>query len=73
MGLDDRIENAPNPRIQARRMFARGDAVGDIANALGFGCAEILEWIFPRPMSRPPRQLITGTILTLSQILKGEQ
>ena len=73
MSLEDRIENAPNPRVKARRMFARGDDIDDIANALGFGRAEILEWMLPRTMSRPPRLLLTGTIQTLSQILKGEK
>lgn len=70
MSLDDRINNAPNPTIKARRMRARGDSVDSIAAALRVDTDTVVEWLTPRPMSRPKRGLVAGIVSTFKDFFK---
>jgi hypothetical protein len=63
--LDDRINSARTPQLKARRMRARGDSIDDIAEALSVDYWQVVEWLEPRPTSRPKPQLVAGILHSL--------
>jgi hypothetical protein len=69
MSLDDRINNAPNDKIRARRMLARGDSIESIAAAFGVDIYDVQEWVMPRPVTRPKRELVTGIVVTFAEMV----